>query len=197
MLIVSSIIKLHRFVQRKEMTTATYYRKFSDMVNVIDHYGGSVGAHPFLIKENIELQTGRAFDPTGSYDVTLMDNARKSSSDDYLACLFLTNACQQRYGKIVTTLHNQYVLGLRMYHSTFDDAYILIDDIKPLKSFTPAEFSASFAQVLTEPVTGAVPILNQAGTSLVQNSTNANEIPDRKLLSCWGCQEPGVHLEKL
>ena len=177
------------------MTTVAYYRKFSDMVNAMDHYGGSVRAHSFLITENIELQTGHVYDPTGSYDVTLMENARKSSSDDYLACLFLTNACQHCYGKIVTTLHYQYVLVLRKYPSTLDDAYSLIDDIKPLKSFAPAKFSASFAQVPKEPVTGAVPTLNQAGTSLVQNSTTSNKIPDRKLLSCRGCQEPGAHLE--
>ena len=103
MSIVSSIIKLYWFLQGKEMTTAAYYRKFSDMVSIIEHYGGSVGNHPFLVEQDIVLQTGQAFDTTASYDATLMKNARMSSSDDYLACLFLTNACRHRYGISVHT----------------------------------------------------------------------------------------------
>ena len=120
------------------------------MVSIIEHYGGSVGNYLFLVEQDIVLKTGKVFDPTTSYDVTLMKKARKSSSDDYLACLFLTNACRHRYGEIVTTLHNQYVLGIRTYHSTFNEAYSLIDDIRPLKKFATAEFSALFAQVLAE-----------------------------------------------
>ena len=41
---------LSKMYQRRTMSNATYYEQFMGIVNVIKHYGGSVGAHPILIE---------------------------------------------------------------------------------------------------------------------------------------------------
>ena len=134
MAIVIALTKLHRFVQGREMLTSIYYQRFCDHIGVIDHFGGTIGEHPFLVEAEFSKIIGISYDPTKAYTgspyVELLARAKRNAQDSFLACLFLANACQHRYGDLLDTLHNQYVVGLKTYPTTLEASYSLLDEIK-------------------------------------------------------------------
>ena len=74
--------------QSKEMDCATYLERFQNMVEVIEHCGGSVGLEPHLIDKALDKQ---GTSHTGATAAEL-NQAMGVAKDRYLACAFLMSA---------------------------------------------------------------------------------------------------------
>ena len=44
-------IKIYKFYQLKDISTADYYEQFNSLISVLKHYGGKMGNHAMLIQE--------------------------------------------------------------------------------------------------------------------------------------------------
>ena len=93
--------------QSKDMDCATYLEQFQNMVEVIEHCGGSVGLKPHLIDKALDEQGTSCTGATA----TELDQAVEVAKDRYLACAFLMSADHNRFRRLVEDLENLFTRG--------------------------------------------------------------------------------------
>ena len=128
------------------MDTSTYYHHIKHLVAIVDQFGGAIGQHPCLIANEMELLTGYSVNIRAAHDPSILARVQANARNKYLACLFLSNTCKERYGAAVDDLHNDYLKGHRTtYPQSLDEAYAFLDDVRMPKTPKSAP-AASFAQ---------------------------------------------------
>ena len=139
-------LKMYRFTQGRDVSDAKYHEQFTGLKEVIEHYGGKVGLHPNLIKDELESITGSPYNESIDYDEDDIEKARSDSRDKYLACLFLLSTDRIRYGSLVDGIENDHVKGLNTYPKTLQEAFALLTQTKATRRgrFIPA--GSSFLQ---------------------------------------------------
>ena len=168
---------LHR--QQAEESLADYLHQFRENVDVLEHYGGSIGVD----KGSQELIV-KYLDPDES---TSSDEKKRLSRERALAIQFLRGAGRKRFGNLMIELENQFSRGTDQYPPDVTAAYGMLVSYRgpkqphsPLPSSGGASSGASsghtsgglqFAQT-TAPVPGLDGILHEA-------------------ITCFFCQGPG------
>ena len=104
--------------QRPGQTLNQYAKLFNAQVDVINANGGQAGYHTELVEEHLLILLKEA-DKTKEEYLALEPNARKiiydkavkAATEEYLACLFLHNGDDKRYGPVAERLETDYVLA--------------------------------------------------------------------------------------
>ena len=109
---------IYTFHQGTDMTLADYQKEFLNMIDVLEHYGGSFADDPALIKEC--FISGRT-----------KEEARKAAREGAIATAFTLRASKDRYGDLLIDLENQFSLGQDQYPDTMGEAFSLLANYKP------------------------------------------------------------------
>ena len=80
--------RFYTMYQSKEMDCDTYLERFQNMVDVIEHCGGSVGMEPHLIDKALDKQGTTRVGATGAQ----LNQAVSVAKERYLAYVFLLSA---------------------------------------------------------------------------------------------------------
>ena len=108
------------------MTTQLYMERFQNIVDVIEHSGGSIGVHPGVVSA---LASKRTID-MDTMTTQQKDALEKEAKDMYLAIAFLLNSDRSRYGRLIEDLENSYLLGEDKYPKTVTSAYDILTNWK-------------------------------------------------------------------
>jgi hypothetical protein len=109
----------YKYKQGFDEPIADYLHNFQSRVEVLEHYGGSVGHDPTLLKS--------VDDPTSPKGT---DTCKKLARNRALAIAFLKRADQRRFGTLWTDLENQYTRGNDQYPTDLTAAYSLLVNYK-------------------------------------------------------------------
>jgi hypothetical protein len=107
------------FWQGPDMTLATYKTEFETLVDVFEHYGGTIGTYPELVK----LVEKKVKDPVERV---------KCARIRKLAMTFLNRADRRRYGALWADLENQFARDNDQYPADLTEAYSMLVNYKPL-----------------------------------------------------------------
>jgi hypothetical protein len=163
--------KFRRIYQAKDMTNVQYKKVFDNMVDVIEHYGGTVGMHWRSLITTLESDTGKTYNKdTWMQDFTTkeFESAKLKSKERVLACMFLLKSDKDRYGQMLAKIQNDHVSGNGCYPQTRIAAFAMLNN-----------WNITYERRVYNPVIAS-------GSSFAQASGGG--------LSCWGCGEPGVIL---
>jgi hypothetical protein len=105
--------------QDRNMSVANYREKFMNLIEVLEHSGGSIHEEA-LVEEALGNVTASAATPEQLKD------AMKKAREEFMACAFLLGADRNRYGKLVEDLENSYIQKHDIYPKTLNDAYNLL-----------------------------------------------------------------------
>ena len=127
---VQANFDLYTCAQKANQSTDEYYKVFTSTVDTINANGGQAGLHPSVYQrhlKNVIAKDVRA----SNIDITALDDkpkkalqekhekpARDSASGEYLACLFLLLADDDRFGPLKTQLDNNFLMGEQEYPET-------------------------------------------------------------------------------
>jgi hypothetical protein len=132
MSLLEAIDKLYRIYQTKEMSNTQFLHKFNNLVDVIEHYGGTVGVHKKITSNILAKHTDGIFDEVNwklAYTDTQIQQATDKGKERILARMFLNRVDRARYGAMLTKLHNDYVTGQRdIYPNDRISAFALINN---------------------------------------------------------------------
>ena len=67
MSLVEAIDKLYQVQQTKDMTNIDFLHKFNNLVDVIEHYGGTIGVHRKITNDLLAKHIGGVYDETKIY----------------------------------------------------------------------------------------------------------------------------------
>lgn len=109
---LSDAHRVFELFQQGELTLPLYLEQYHSLINTIEHYGGSIGNDPGLLK---------LCDSTKSED-----EKKKEAKERYLGILFIKKANRAQFGGLWTELENQYSRGLDQYPTTITGAYSLL-----------------------------------------------------------------------
>ena len=111
-----------------------FLRLFKAQVDTINAHGGQAGLHPGLVMDHYEemvaAHTKAEKDLSNDERLELQTLARKSSCEEYLACLFIRVADNDRYKGLKTTLDNQFLLDKSAYPRELSQALKLLKTFK-------------------------------------------------------------------
>ena len=174
--LVEAIDKFYQIYQTKEMSNTQFLDKFNNLVDVIEHYGGSVGIHNNITNSILAKHTDGVFDSVNwklAYTDAQVQQATEEGKERILARMFLNRIDRSRYGAMLVKLHNDYVTGRRdIYPNSRISAFALINNW---------HFETE------KPVYNSN--LNRA--SFIQDGTKSNGG-----IVCWGCGKEGVTLSQ-
>lgn len=121
--------------QGAEESPSDYMTKFQDSVQVIEHYGGTIGIDKALITEELQ-RDGAAVNPLKP-DATELAAATLAAKKKIYAIAYLKRADKIRYGLLLTELENNYTRGTDQYPVNLNDAhYLLVNYKKPFVART-------------------------------------------------------------
>ena len=112
--------------QGRHTTTSEYMEKFQNMVDVIEHSGGSVGHQPGILEE---VADGKKIDlKTASNDD--IAELKKTAQEQYLATAFLLSSDRGRYGRLLEDLENDFLQVQDHWPKTLTAAFNLLTNWK-------------------------------------------------------------------
>jgi hypothetical protein len=110
MSLVEATNKLYRMYQTKDMTNIQFRDKFNNLVEGIEHYGGTVGVHKKVTQNYLaEFSGGEYFDKDWVYTEEQVAIATEKGKEKILARMFLAQADKFRYGNMLSKLQNDYI----------------------------------------------------------------------------------------
>jgi hypothetical protein len=109
---------LFLFRQGPDMSLFTYKTEFENLVDVFEHYGGTIGAYPALIA----LVPKRIKED---------DERAKFARGMKLDMMFLNRSNRRRYGTLWNDLENQYARHNRHYPTDLTEAFSMLVSYKP------------------------------------------------------------------
>jgi hypothetical protein len=116
----------YAYRQGSDETNANYMSKFKNAIEVIEHYGGSIGDDAVLVTEELK-KVGRSITTATGEE---KKDAIKLAKSKAHAMAFLKHADKHRYTLLVTDLENQYTRGTDQYPTTITEAYNLLVNYK-------------------------------------------------------------------
>ena len=144
---VNNDLRVFRFIQGRDVSVSLFHKQFKSLVQVIEKFGGFIGAHDNLIKRDLkELDTSiDPNDPT-TYSLDQWIAAAAIAKEKYLALLFLRLADQSRYGDLVDGLIHDHHKGLDTLPKTLQAAFTLLTESKPSRPTSAVVSGSSFVQ---------------------------------------------------
>ena len=122
---VKADFDLYSCAQRRR-TTDEYYKIFTSTMDTINANGDRAGLHPVVFKRHCGpmkdkevLKTGKTLVELMEGEVTVVDAvateaAKEAATGEYLVCLFLLLADDDRFGLLKTELDNIFLMGPRL-----------------------------------------------------------------------------------
>jgi hypothetical protein len=93
MSLVEATDKLYRVYQTKDMTNIHFKDKFNNLVEIIEHYGGTVGVHKKVTQNYLaEFSGGEYFGKDWMYTEEQVAIATEKGKGKILARMFLAQA---------------------------------------------------------------------------------------------------------
>jgi hypothetical protein len=112
--------------QGKHMTASMYLEQFQNIVDVIEHSGGSIGNDPGVLQALAEAKNEDVSQLTTDEIIDL----KKQAQEQYLAVAFLLSADRGRYGRLIEDLENDFLQGQDRYPKTVTAAFGLLTNWK-------------------------------------------------------------------
>eukprot|EP00978_Attheya_sp_CCMP212_P011483 scaffold28330_cov35-Attheya_sp.AAC.1 len=115
-------------VQGKHMTTQAYMEMFQNVIDVVDHTGGSFGVtdsgneYAALMLHGVELEYVT--------DENDLSNVKKSAREMYLATAFFLGADKIRFGRLIEDTENDFLQATNKYPKTLQAAYNLLSNYR-------------------------------------------------------------------
>ena len=122
------LLSFYQHRQHKHQSNSEYLTKFKNLVSVIEHYGGSLGRDPMLVKEVLNRASNKVIvaDPTSTAYKAAIPKARER----FLAYAFLRCSDPHRYRKMISDLSNQYSRGTIQYPDDITTAFSMLENFK-------------------------------------------------------------------
>jgi hypothetical protein len=111
---------IYAYQQGPNETNASFMSKFKNYIEVIEHYGGTIGDDDALITEEMKNLQSSGDSKTDLATAMLM--ARNKAH----AIFFMTKADKGRYGQLAIDLENQYTRGTDQYPATITETYNML-----------------------------------------------------------------------
>jgi hypothetical protein len=114
MSLVEAIDKLYQLYQEKNMPNTQFLEKFNNLIDVIEHFGGTIGLHKKMTEDILAQHSGGTYDSVNwklAYTVEQMKQATEKGKERFLARMFLSRVDRTRYSSMLIKLHNDYVTG--------------------------------------------------------------------------------------
>jgi hypothetical protein len=153
MSLVKADERFHLIYQEKDMSNLQYQKTFDNMVEVIEHYDGTVGLHWGVLTKTLKEETGKTYDKLSwmmDYTQVEFENAVQKSKEKVLARMFLLKCDKDRYGLMLAKLQNNHVTGQNAYPVTRLATYALINNwnntYDKKMAANPSQYGSSFAQ---------------------------------------------------
>ena len=140
---VQDNFNLYICLQNGNQSTDDFYKVFTSTVDTINANGGQAGLHPSVYQRHLELIIAKDLVKSNT-DVATLDDAakntlkkkhekpaRESAAGEYLACLFLLLADDNRFGPLKTQLENNFLMGEHEYPRDVLAAKRLMTDFSP------------------------------------------------------------------
>jgi Reverse transcriptase (RNA-dependent DNA polymerase) len=165
------------FRQNPEMSLTTFKTEFENLVDVFEHYGGTIGTYPSLVS----MVSARITD-------TL--EREKSSRNQHVAIMFLNRSDRRRYGTLWADLENQFARGNNQYPTDLTEAYSLLVNYKPP---FPIRAKDSDKQIIVPKTSNDSVYSEMTGTTLL-GSTEPVPGTDGVLhrgITCFACTNKG------
>ena len=160
---------LCHFRQGIEMSLSTYLEEFQNLVDVYEHYGGSIGASPGLINA---IKEGTDKEKT------------KAARNKTLALSFLKGADRRRFGSLWTDLENQFSRNNDQYPSDLTEAYSMLVSYKATRN---QEHTRQLPSSVTTPVSDITGITFTQNGATVAGSDNVTHAQ----ITCFNCNNKG------
>jgi Reverse transcriptase (RNA-dependent DNA polymerase)/Zinc knuckle len=163
-------------LRQNNMTPQQYYEKFSNLVSVYIHCGGTSDPDPGLY-EHVAADQGWK---------TVTEKRKAEVKEMYWATLFILHADPVRYGGLITDLQNDYLTEIDKYPKTMTAALSRLTNWK-----------SQFANVRTNNSTSnGVSFTNVGdGTDGETNKVTVNKAPraprSKAHITCFTCNEKG------
>jgi hypothetical protein len=168
-------------LRQNNMSPQEYYEKFSNLVSVYIHVGGSADPDPGLYEHVAADQGWKA----GTAAVT--EKRKAEVKEMYWATLFILHADPVRYGGLITDLQNDFLTEIDKYPKTMTAALSRLTNWKSqfvnVRANNNTSNGVSFTNVgdaQTDGETTKAPVVR------------APRVPRSKAhITCFGCQEKG------
>ncbi len=112
--------RYHMQYQDRSMGVTQYHDKFKNMVDVIEHCGGTIVDG--MVLKNTILKAIAAEDLDGLITKKIEEIYEKEK-ERQMACAFLLSADRTRFGRLVEDLENSYIEGNNRYPQTLEEAH--------------------------------------------------------------------------
>lgn len=173
-----SIRRLAMLQQPRTMTVNTYLEHFQNLVEVIEHTGGTIGYHNGMIAE-VAKENNVTFENVTPAQLLIF---REKAKERFLAVSFLLNADRSRFGRLIEDTENGYLRTRNSYPETVTEAYNLLvnwkQDPRNYAQVVGGNDGISFGTV------GDGVTLNTQGRRTPGRGKNA---PDISTVTCYKC----------
>ena len=154
------------------MSNLEYKNLFDNGLEIIEHFGGSIGIHRHVTDKDLSKATEARWNIDGKYSPTQYQEAAKKGQERMLARMFLLRCDKERYSTMLNKLANDQISERNAYPDSRLGAYTLLNnwiiERKPNTGFyNTSQYGSSFNQ---------------------ESGRNAFKI------ACWGCGKEGVVL---
>ena len=103
-------------------TVGEYYEQFKNQTDVLNHIGAGIGDDDAIMKQVLRSQGINIEDATDDQE----EVAELTGIQWYLALAFLMGSDQNRYGRLLEKLENDFTAGNDNYPKTLTDAYNML-----------------------------------------------------------------------
>ena len=176
------------------MTTQAYLEQFQNVINVIEHSGGTIGHEPG-IKKMIAHASGVDVGDIDDMSTDERDDLHKNTHSRYLAVAFKLVSDRSRFGRLIEKIKNDYLQGQNNYPITVTAAYNLLTNWKQdpqnfMQAIGPINNGVSFANVNgNEDEDNAVTLPNNGQKKGQQRH---GEHHDKSHITCHRCGKKGT-----
>ena len=114
--------KFYSSYQSSSASCNEYFEMMTNLIDVISHFGGFIGNHPFLVDKF--LKAADLADPDNPTENETA--ATKTATEEaYMATAFPSGLNKAKYRVLINELHHNFNMGREEYPKTFTAAYDL------------------------------------------------------------------------
>ena len=166
--------RFYQCYQPSNMTVQAYYERFINLIDVIDHIGGSIGYDPKML-EMVGV--------TNNKDVgDLTEDERHSAREQYLAVAFIFGSDRGRFSRLLDKLQNDYLQGYDGYPKTVQSAYSLLTNWKQNSGRVNSNVNEGVAFATND---------SKQTKELALATTGENSKFDKSKVICHRCKKAG------
>ena len=123
-------LAFYRYQQHRTLSNSDYLERFKALYTIIEHYGGSIGEDPMLVKDEARRDNILHY-----ASLTINDSEYilrvPLARDRFLAYVFLQGSDKARFGELLVELENQHTYGNDQFPVNLTMAYNLLINYHP------------------------------------------------------------------